>query len=355
MKVLKSLFVQLFTGANIVTILLLWACCLFTYISPAAHPRLALLTLTFPAFLLVNVLFILFWLVFKVKRVWIPLVGLMACASFVRDYLPLNIFTKGKAVEDSTLSILTYNTHSFGGAEAVQEDGTNIVCNYLANSNADIICLQESSNKQDFTDEMVGKGYEFAFRKEFLLYSRLHIIEVDTLALEGKPCHAMRALLQDGSDTLMLLSVHLQSNLLSPEMKEAYREALRKHESDSLSKELSPIVQLLSAALPQRAAQADSIASIVASWLPKPVILCGDFNDTPISYTHRVLTRQLASAYRQSGNGLGFTFHEKGFPVRIDHILFDGHTWESSSSQVVKHITCSDHFPIRTKLRRKQP
>lgn len=355
MKVLKSLFVQLFTGANIVTILLLWACCLVTYISPAAHPRLALLTLTFPAFLLVNLLFILFWLVFKVKRVWIPIVGLLACISFVRDYLPLNVTMTGKAPEDSTLSILTYNTHNFGGAEAVQEDGTNKVCYYLANSNADIICLQESSNKQDFTDEMEGKGYEFAYRKEYLLYSRLHIIEVDTLALEGKPCHALRALLQDGRDTLMLVSVHLQSNMLSPEMKDAYREALRKHESDSLSKELSPIFRLLSEAMPLRMAQTDSLANLVASWLPRPVILCGDFNDTPISYTHRVLTTQLTSAYRQSGNGLGFTFHEKGFPVRIDHILFDGHTWESTSTQVVKHITCSDHFPIYTKLRRKKP
>lgn len=355
MKVLKSLFVQLFTGANIATILLLWACCLVTYISPAAHPRLALLTLTFPAFLLVNVLFILFWLVFKVKRVWIPIVGLLACASFVRDYLPLNISMKGKAAEDSTLSILSYNTHYFGKESAVQEDCANIVFNYLANSNADIICLQESKNNQDFTDEMVGKGYEFAFRKEFLLYSRLHIIEVDTLALEGRPCHAMRALLQDGGDTLMLLSVHLQSNLITQELKTAYRKALEKHESDSLSKELPPIIRLLSEAMPLRKAQADNLDSLIASWLPKPVILCGDFNDTPISYTHRVLTCQLTSAYRQSGNGLGFTFHEKGFPVRIDHILFDGNRWESSSSQVVKHITCSDHFPIRTKLHRKQP
>lgn len=353
MKVLKSLFVQLFTGANIATILLLWACCLVTYISPAAHPRLALLSLTFPAFLGVNLLFVLFWLVFKVRRVWLPIVGLLACASFVRDYLPLNISGKGGGAADSALSILTYNTHNFGRGENNGEDCSSIVCNYLLDCDADIISLQESHNKRDFTDEMAKNGYEFAFRKEFCLYSRLPIIDVDTLALEGHPCYALRAMLQYDADTLMLLSLHLQSNLLSPKMKDAYREALRKHERDSLSKELSPIVQLLSNAIPLRGAQADSLAAVVEAWLPRPVIICGDFNDTPVSYAHRVLTRHLTSAYRQSGNGLGFTFHEKGFPVRIDHILFDGQTWKSSESEVINSITCSDHFPVRAVLHRK--
>jgi len=355
MKVIKSLLVQLFTGTNVVTILLLWACCLVTYISPAAYPRLTLLALAFPAFLLVNALFIPFWLIFKIRRTWIPLVGFVACASFVRDYLPLNIPQQSDRAEDATLSVLSYNTHHFGDSKQQEKDSVNKACYYLTNSNADIICLQESKNKQDFTDEMEKKGYEFAFRKEFCLYSRLHIIEVDTLALEGHPCHAMRALLQDGKDTVLLLNVHLQSNLISLELKAAYREALEKHERDSLSKELPPILRLISEAMPLRAAQTDSLASLVEAWLPKPVIVCGDFNDTPVSYAHRMLTRHLTSAYRQSGNGLGFTFQEKGFPVRIDHILFDSNTWESSKTQVVKHISSSDHFPIRTKLARKRP
>lgn len=351
MKIVKTILVQLFTGANIATILLLWACCAVTYISPELHPRLSLLALTFPAFLAVNFLFIFFWLIFKVRRVWLPIVGLLACCSFIRDYLPFNLPSKASA--DSTLTILTYNCHNFGEPDAIQEDGTNPVFSYLAESGADIICLQEASIKQDLDDEMAKKNYQSVYRKEFALYSRLHVLSADTLALDGEPCHALRALIHDGTDTIMLLSVHLQSNKLSPAMKQAYREALEKHERDSVRKELTPIVQLLSAAAPLRAAQTDSLASIVEAWLPKSVIVCGDFNDTPVSYSHRVLTRKLTSAFRESGNGLGFTFHEKGFPVRIDHILFDDNTWKSSKTQVVKHITSSDHFPICTKLTRK--
>ncbi len=352
MKVIKTILVQLFTGANVATILLLWACCGVTYLHPGLHPRLTLMSLLFPAFVVGNLLFVFFWLVFKVKRVWIPIVGFVACGSFLRDYLPVNLPSKGAV--DSTITILSYNSHSYGMPESV-EDGTNRVFTYLATSDVDIICLQESSNKPELSDEMEKKGYSCVSKKEFTLYSRLPILDSDTLALEGEPCHALRAYLQDGKDTLLLLSVHLQSNKLSPEMKQAYREAIERHERDSMRKDLSPIVQLLTKASPLRAAQADSLAAIVEAWLPRPVIVCGDFNDTPVSYTHRLLTRRLTSAFRESGNGLGFTYHEKGFPVRIDHILFDGEKWKSCRTSVENDIRWSDHFPIRTRLIRKTP
>jgi endonuclease/exonuclease/phosphatase (EEP) superfamily protein YafD len=76
----------------------------------------------------------------------------------------------------------------------------------------------------------------------------------------------------------------------------------------------------------------------------------GDFNETPVSYTLRQLTAHLTNAYSQSGTGTGFTFHEKGFPVRIDHILFNGEYWQSHNTRVDKSIKQSDHYPIFTEL-----
>ncbi len=353
MKVIRSILVQIFTGANIATILLLWLCCSFTYLHPETYPRLGVITLAFPGFLLVNVLFVLFWLIFKVKRIWIPIVGLLACSSFIRDYFPVNF--PSHLPNDSILNILSYNTHDYGGPEANLDDGSNAVFSFLTNSEADIICLQESFNKSSLTDSFVAKGYEYISIREFTIYSRFPILSGDTLALQGQRCHALQAFLQAGTDTIMLINLHLQSNLLSPKMKDAYREALKKHEADSMRKELAPIFEYLSNASPSRAAQADTISTIIESWLPRPVIVCGDFNDTPVSYTHRILTRHLTSAYRDSGNGLGFTFHEKGFPIRIDHILFSSSYWQSHETHVNRSISYSDHFPIQTKLTKKTP
>ncbi len=353
MKLIRNIFIQLFTGANVAIILLMWACCGVTYLSPEVHPRLSLLGLAFPFFLLGDILFIFFWLAFCIKRIWIPLVGLFACCFFVRGYFPLN--WPSEAPDSPSLTILTYNTCGFGSKVSKDGKGREIIRDFLLGVQPDIICLQESDKKENFEKNMESEGYESVVTKEFSIYSKLPIIYTDTLALQGHHAHAMRAYLQDGQDTIMLMNLHLRSNKFSVQMKEAYREALEQHESDSIRKGLSPIVRLLTAASPVRAAQADSLTDIIRDWLPRRVVVCGDFNDTPISYAHRVLTKDLKDAFTQSGNGLGFTFHEKGFPVRIDHILYNDDYWESYETQVRSDITCSDHFPILTKLVKKVP
>ena len=352
MKFIKTVFTQLFMGANIATILLLWASCAVTYLSPSWHPSVSLLSLAFPAFLIADVCFVFFWLIFKAKRVWIPLVGIACCFSFVRDYIPFNWPSE---TPDSTLTVVSYNTLSYGGKDGALDDGTNRVMNHLLTTDADIICLQESSGHTDFQELFQQAGYECVNIKEFLLCSRLPIINADTLALNGAPAHCMRAYLLDGQDTIMLINQHLKSNQLSPEVKNAYIEAIGQTERDSIRKGVVPVIRLLAVAQPLRALQVDSVKAVIDEWLPRPVILCGDFNDIPISYAHRVLTSDLSCAFRESGQGLGFTFHDKGFPVRIDHILFSGDRWKSYESAVCDTISCSDHFPIQTKLAKKGP
>lgn len=352
MKYIKTVFTQLFMGANIATILLLWASCGVTYLPPAWHPHVSILALAFPIFLLVDVLFVFFWLIFKAKRVWLPLLGIACCFSFVRDYIPVN--WPAEAPKEA-ITVVTYNTLNFGNKEANLDDGSNRVVNFLLTTDADIICLQESSGHAEFYKQFRQAGYECANISEYAICSRLPILSYDTLSLTGKWAHCMRAYIQADEDTIMLINTHLQSNLISGDVKTAYIEAIRQHESDSLRKGMRPVVELLANAQPLRAKQADSIKVLIDEWLPRPVILCGDFNDTPVSYAHRVLTTDLSSAFPESGNGLGFTFHTKGFPVRIDHILYSGDRWKSYESTICDTITCSDHFPIRTKLAKKGP
>lgn len=352
MKQFKTLLSQFFVGVNIAVILLLWGSCIVTYLPPDWFPRLSLLSLAFPAFLIADISFVFFWLIFKVKQVWVPIVGLVCCGSFVVDYFPISFSTDS---DGDALTILSYNTHSFGGKEAVLDDGSNRIVNFLIDSDADIICLQEATRRDNYEQCFEEAGYHYVALKEYTLCSRLPIIESDTLALSGQPAFALRAFLLDDGDTIMLINQHLESNRLSPEVKEAYVEAIESHQRDSLSKGIKSVAELLALALPERGRQVDSIQCVIDEWLPRPVILCGDFNDTPVSYAHRVLTRHLDCAFRKSGNGLGFTFHDKGFPVRIDHILYSGNRWHSTNTTICDTITCSDHFPIRTKLLRNSP
>ena len=350
MKILKTIAVGLFTGANVATLALLWICCGVTYIPPDVAPRLSLVTLAFPFFLLVNLAFVVFWLIFKIRRTWLPVVGIAVCGSFVLDYFPVNMPSPAPA---DSWKVISYNCWNFGGATADKAEGGNAVVSYLAESNADIICLQEANGAARITqlrEKLGGMGYEVVQHKGQVLCSRLHVISSDTISFPTRSNGGFVAMLEDGNDTIMLINNHFESNHLTSDVRRDYKDAVRRHESDSIIDELTPMFSLLAKAAPMRSAQTDTIMALVEAWLPRPVIVCGDFNDTPISYIHRRLATRLTSAYVQSGKGLGFTYHDRGFPVRIDHILFSDDHFHSFDTHIDHSITYSDHFPIITFL-----
>jgi endonuclease/exonuclease/phosphatase (EEP) superfamily protein YafD len=107
-----------------------------------------------------------------------------------------------------------------------------------------------------------------------------------------------------------------------------------------------------------RAPQADGVAAYVDSLLHSPsshcrsIILCGDFNDGPVSYAHRVVGQQLADCFRESGNGPAITYHANAFYVRIDHI-FCSDDWVPIECYVERKIDFSDHFPLVCRLKKR--
>ncbi|WP_347396275.1 endonuclease/exonuclease/phosphatase family protein [Parabacteroides leei] len=59
----------------------------------------------------------------------------------------------------------------------------------------------------------------------------------------------------------------------------------------------------------KRAEQADMIhAEIKCS--PYPVLVCGDFNDTPASYTYHRVRKDLVDGFRDCGSGYQYTFRQ---------------------------------------------
>ena len=77
---------------------------------------------------------------------------------------------------------------------------------------------------------------------------------------------------------------------------------------------------------------------------PYPVLVMGDFNNTPFSYVYREIKKNMKDAYLERGNGLGTTYLFDAYPMRIDYIL------ASESVDIVNFETIkktfSDHYPI---------
>jgi endonuclease/exonuclease/phosphatase family metal-dependent hydrolase len=81
---------------------------------------------------------------------------------------------------------------------------------------------------------------------------------------------------------------------------------------------------------------------------PYPVIICGDFNDTPVSYAYHQLTSNYQDAFECCGNGIGKTLKGKIPAFRIDYVIYDNN-FTPLSYQELK-VNLSDHYPVKSEF-----
>jgi endonuclease/exonuclease/phosphatase family metal-dependent hydrolase len=124
--------------------------------------------------------------------------------------------------------------------------------------------------------------------------------------------------------------------------------------TSSDEKETLDDVMSLSASLKKgfvRRAQQAQLLKDYVNKSPYPVIVAGDFNDTPVSYAYRKIRKGLNDSFVNSGYGAGFTYRGNYPPNRIDYILYDNNLINSYFE--ITKIKYSDHYPIIAYFRKK--
>lgn len=352
MKIKRKHVVYTIIALNALAILMLWLCCASTWIHPEKFPRLSLLGLLFPVFLLIDLAFTIPWLFLNRRWAWVPLASILPCIGFVLDYCPI---TFRKTVPDGCIKLVTWNTNNFGSQSSNKEEAINITIEYLKNCDADIICLQESSGRSyaldRFYEYMDSVGYYYDKYRGNILLTRFPILQMDSI---DYPTHIDNGVkgngskwykLKYGNSHLMLVNNHLESNRLSKDVKEEYVSSLDDAEYQKFKQSGRKMGRNLKTSTTLRGPQADSLANFAERHKGEYVILCGDFNDTPISYTYQHLTKHLTNAYRQSGRGIGVSYNQKGFWVRIDHV-FVSENCQTYNTHIDNSIKTSDHYPL---------
>ena len=347
----KRISVSLFLGANLCTILLLWLSVALTFVSPEFIPRLSLLTLAFPIFLCVDALFVVFWLLFHARLVWVPVVGALLVGGYILDYCPLNLGGDNNGgASDSTLTIISYNVGQMKSDEQRSE-----LIQFINTTNADIICLQEinSSFLSNHKSWLDSTSYHTLQSGTEAILSRLPFLG-DTIHIDypTRSNHSMACWIGCYGDSLLLVNNHLESNHLSPEEKDDYTNAIKDPDRDAIRNSSHLLMDKLSEAAAYRGVQTDSICSLIDRYASQSIIVCGDLNETPVSYTYQRLAGRLTSAYRQAGSGPGFTYSRRSFPVRIDHLFFSS-DWTCTSCRIDWVVSSSDHYPLIVSLNKK--
>lgn len=346
----KHILLATFTAINIICIMAMNICAYSSYLTPQTYPNWSYLGLLFPVFFVPNVLFILFWLVFKRVFAFIPLAGILLCAWAVRAYYPINI-THG--APDNAIKFMSYNAMSFSDNSKVSWNDKDII-KYIRESNADIVCLQEAGGLGKAIDIGALEIDEYPYhsaeeKKGIACLSKYPILSNNNISYssESNSSYAVEILI--GTDTVLVVNNHFESYRLNSTDKESYKELIKKPEEVNVEKSYDTLTDKLVAANAIRGPQVDSVATFIEKSHHKYIIACGDFNESPISYSHHRLTQILNDAYTRSGNGPGLSYNRHGMYFRLDHILISDNI-ESHKTVVDSSVDFSDHYPIYSYL-----
>lgn len=349
-------------GLNIIAIVAMWLVGNVDRLNPVEHPMWANLGLGFPVLLAVNLGFLVFWTFTRIRTVWLPVLGLLVCYAPVRRYIPFNYPSDPP---QNALKVMSFNVLMFA-PWGLQEGESNPIVEYICKSKADIVCLQESSAYEAGADEVYNElkahyphvdivNMPPPGNQNMILLSRFPILGKERIPYESVGNMSMAYFVDYNGTEVAVINNHFESYHLSEEDKEGYKEIVKKPFEGKDSKDVSfRLLRKLGEASAIRAPQADSVAAFVRKCKARrlPVILCGDFNDNPISYVHRTMENELTDCYIESGNGPGISYHKTGMYFRIDHI-FCSDDFEPYGAKVDDEVKTSDHYPIYTWLKYK--
>jgi endonuclease/exonuclease/phosphatase family metal-dependent hydrolase len=250
---------------------------------------------------------------------------------------------------------MTFNVRSFDiytTTGSTTHPGEEII-SFLRKVNPDILCLQEIYTSPRTVPErriIRALGYPYHFisyssnrlngaRYGMAVFSRYPLKGKKVIRYPGSTNQTQYCDIIAGRDTLRIFNNHLQSTRLGGQ-------ELRLYYPDDESEAIRNVKNIsvrLKSAYPLRAKQVRILYDTIAA-APHPVIVCGDFNDTPVSYTYHILSKDLTDAFVESGKGFGKTYHGKVPSFRIDYILHDKGI--RSSGYRTFHNNLSDHFAV---------
>jgi len=362
----KSIKNYILPAINIFFVLALSISVFGSYISPVGCILPIYFVLTFPILLVVNLFFVIFWLVLKKWYFIVSLIFILLSYNNLSNYLAINIFKKERKVSNTELVIVTYNTYSNGKTSKHLADNPNGVFEYLLHENPDIICIQEYFVAKDsilLTQKDVNvifKDYPFKYinfkdlgllsKTGLAIISKYPIINSKVIDYKSDFNGSVYADIAIGYDTLRIFNNHLESNRFIVEDMILAHKLTENLDPEALTKVTNFFYKKLNVSYPIRAFQADIVHDEIKK-SPYPVVVCGDFNDVPNSYVYTRIKGNLNDAFVKSGKGLGWTYNSSIFKSRIDYIFYDDN-FEAQDFQVGKTYA-SDHFPIKCVLKIK--
>ncbi|PRX41375.1 endonuclease/exonuclease/phosphatase family protein [Salegentibacter salegens] len=314
---------------------------LLAFIPPKSFPLLSVLSLGVPVLILINLVFMVYWIIRFKRQFLLSLIILLVGYNYVTN---LYHFTGDTQTSEEELSIMSYNVRMFNSYEWTDEkDIPDKITNFIKEKDPDILLTQEHT--VDITNLKEIYPYYFVHRKgrnsEFgsAIFSKYPILE--KISVDFPHNGNNNAIYTDvvvKEDTLRIFNVHFQSLNIKPDIG-----SLRREDSKKLLGRIGYGFSL-------QQEQAEMMMEKVNK-TPYKTIIAGDFNNTAFSYIYEMINKEdrFTDAFLHSGEGFGQTFKLNYFPLRIDFIWVDNNFQINDYKRFKNEF--SDHYPIITKIK----
>ena len=325
-------FVMIFNWVAIVALIFSY---LAAHVAPSTFGYFALFGLAYPFILLANVLFILYWFFKKRRNIRYSIFAILIGLTHFSDFFQISFNEKNDNTRDQ-IKVLTYNVHLFDLYNARSGKQTrNKIFDLLVQENADIICFQEFyyTEKKGFFEtrdtllkflpnQFYHERYTHALSgNQFFgvaMFSRYPIIKKGYVPFASDANNFCIYIdIAKGNDTIRVYNAHLQSIRFRPE---DYALVDGNKNNEQIESGGKRIARRLKDAFVKREEQVQRVVDNIRT-CPYEVIMCGDFNDTPVSFTYETFTDELEDSFIEAGNGIGNTYIGVFPSFRIDYVM----------------------------------
>lgn len=332
---------------------------LIAYLSVSINPEdfvlPAFFGLAYPYLLLINIIIAVIWAVNLRYEAFISVVVIAIGFTHFSNYIKLS---KPSLDKENTFKVMSYNIRLFNYFEGNKGgDSEKRILALARSQQPDILCFQELFMNGDVNDKdleikkalggiyyshikLFGRGKNKSYG--IATYSKFPIVGKGEIIHPGSASLSIYTDIQIGNDTFRIFNNHLQSFRLKS-METSFMEELVESYDKQTVNEIRSVSKSLSQGFKRRAIQAQVVKNYI-NLSPYPVIVIGDFNDTPVSYAYRKIRKGLNDAFVSSGYGAGFTYRGNYPPNRIDYILY-GKTLVNTNFSILR-VKYSDHYPI---------
>lgn len=364
MKILKTIIRRLLLWGNVALAAGLLFAAFSQYIRPENFWPAGFAGFAFPFFLILNIAFIVVWLFYKGQKRYYVLIPAISVLLSFKAILQSWAFHPFHAQEQSAadFTIMSFNSSMFGMRE--YQDNAELrqkMYAMLADNKADVLCLQEfysndAPDRLHNLDSVAAKGGypHHYFSKDFTrwdtwhfgtaIFSRFPIVKAETVQMFGgkETENMIRADVVVGKDTVRILSAHLKSY----QFNQADYSKLSAVNGGNVQ-QTRGVFGKMKATFTVRDQQTDILKAEIAN-SPYPVVVAGDLNAIPVSYTYNQVRGDLQDAFLAAGSGFGRTFASLAPTLRIDYILPDKRI-AIKDFKIDRRIRF-EHFPVMARL-----